>query len=66
MPHTQRKNIAPGMMVRIIQKQHQRTGEQTEGIVKDLLTSSAVHTRGIKVRLTSGEVGRVREILGSL
>lgn len=62
MPHTQRKNIAPGMVVRVVQKQHQRSGELTEGVVKDLLTSSPVHSRGIKVRLTSGVVGRVHEI----
>lgn len=63
MPHTYRKNIMPGMAVRIVQKQHQRTGQLTEGIVKDLLTSSPVHPRGIKVRLTSGLVGRVQRIL---
>lgn len=65
MPHTYRKNITPGTVVRIVQKQHQRTGQLTEGIVKDLLTSSPVHPRGIKVRLTSGLVGRVREILSN-
>lgn len=62
--HTQRKNITPGLRVKVVQKPHQRTGQLTEGIVKDLLTSSAVHSRGIKVRLTSGIVGRVQEILG--
>ena len=61
MPHTQRKNILPGMVVKVIQKPHQRTGQLTEGVVKDLLTSSPVHSRGIKVRLTSGIVGRVHE-----
>ena len=63
MPHTQRKNILPGMVVKVIQKPHQRTGQLTEGVVKDLLTSSPVHSRGIKVRLTSGIVGRVHEII---
>ena len=62
MPHTQRKNILPGMAVKVVQKPHQRSGQLTEGIVKDLLTSSPVHSRGIKVRLTSGIVGRVHEI----
>ena len=65
MPHTQRKNIAPGLPVQVVQKQHQRTGQLTEGVVKDLLTSSPVHSRGIKVRLESGIVGRVQRILTS-
>jgi len=60
---TERKNIRPGSRVRIVRKEHQRTGQLTEGIVKDLLTNSAVHHRGIKVRLESGIVGRVQEIL---
>lgn len=63
MDGTRRSDIKPGIMVRIVQKQHQRSGQLTEGMVKDILTSSAVHTRGIKVRLTDGTVGRVREIL---
>ena len=63
MPHTIRKNISPGTKVKIVQKQHQRTGQLTEGIVQDLLTSSPVHPRGIKVRLTSGIVGRVQQIV---
>lgn len=61
--HTQRKNITPGLRVKVVQKPHQRTGQLTEGVVKDLLTNSAVHPRGIKVRLTSGIVGRVQEII---
>lgn len=65
MPHTQRKNILPGMAVKVVQKPHQRSGQLTEGIVKDLLTSSPVHSRGIKVRLTSGIVGRVHEIVAN-
>ena len=64
MNGTERKNIQPGTRVRVVQKQHQRTGQLTEGVVQNLLTSSAVHPRGIKVRLTDGTVGRVREILG--
>ena len=63
MPHTQRKNIVSGLAVKVVQKQHQRSGQLTEGIVRDLLTSSPVHSRGIKVRLESGIVGRVQEIL---
>lgn len=62
MNGTERKNISPGLKVRIVQKQHQKTGQLTEGIVKDILTSSPVHHRGIKVRLESGLIGRVQEI----
>jgi uncharacterized repeat protein (TIGR03833 family) len=47
----------------VVQKQHQRSGELTEGIVRDILTNSAIHPRGIKVRLEGGIVGRVKEIL---
>jgi uncharacterized repeat protein (TIGR03833 family) len=47
-----------------VQKQHQRTGQLTEGVVKDILTSSAVHHRGIKVRLDGGTIGRVQQIIG--
>ena len=65
MPHTQRKNIAPGLPVQVVQKQHQRTGQLTAGVVKDILTSSPVHSRGIKGRLESGIVGRVQRILTS-
>lgn len=63
MNGTERKNIRPGSRVKIVRKEHQRTGQLTEGIVKDLLTNSAVHHRGIKVRLDNGIVGRVQEIL---
>jgi uncharacterized repeat protein (TIGR03833 family) len=52
------------MTVLIVLKQDQPTGKLTKGIVKDILTSSATHPHGIKVRLVSGEVGRVKEILG--
>ncbi len=59
----QRGNIRPGLRVTIVLKQDQRTGKQTIGVVKDLLTNSANHPHGIKVRLTDGQVGRVQEIL---
>jgi len=58
-----RKNVAPGTHVMVVKKEHQRTGQLTEGVVKDILTNSAVHPRGIKVRLTDGVVGRVQEII---
>jgi len=58
-----RSDIQAGIRVQIVQKQDQRTGKLTEGIVKDLLTKSSTHPHGIKVRLTSGIVGRVKEIL---
>ena len=63
MPHRERKNIRAGLRVAIVLKQDQRTGKQTVGTVKDLLTNSIFHPHGIKVRLTSGEVGRVQNIL---
>ncbi|MBL4660688.1 MAG: YwbE family protein [Alcanivoracaceae bacterium] len=62
MTGTIRKNIKKGSKVAIVQKQHQRSGELTNGIVKDLLTNSPQHPHGIKVRLESGMVGRVKEI----
>ena len=58
-----RAEIKPGLRVKIVLKQDQRTGKLTEGIVKDILTNSSVHPHGIKVRLESGEVGRVKEII---
>jgi uncharacterized repeat protein (TIGR03833 family) len=64
MNGTERKNIRAGVRVKVVQKPHQRTGQLTEGVVKDILTSSAVHHRGIKVRLVDGIVGRVQEVLG--
>jgi len=63
MPHRQRSNIRPGLRVAIVLKQDQRTGRETIGTVKDLLTNSANHPHGIKVRLTDGQVGRVQRIL---
>jgi uncharacterized repeat protein (TIGR03833 family) len=62
MNGTKRANIHPGQTVNIVLKKDQKTGVLTQGIVKDLLTKSATHPHGIKVRLTSGEVGRVKEI----
>ena len=58
-----RSSIKPGLHVRIVLKQDQATGRLTEGLVKDILTKSPRHPHGIKVRLESGEVGRVKEIL---
>jgi len=60
-----RTNIKPGMTVHIVLKQDQRTGKLTKGIVKDILTKSPNHPHGIKVRLESGQVGRVKEIIDS-
>jgi uncharacterized repeat protein (TIGR03833 family) len=57
-----RADIVPGLEVYIILKQDQRSGKRTKGIVKDLLTSAPYHSRGIKVRLEDGQVGRVIEI----
>ncbi|PSK93054.1 YwbE family protein [Taibaiella chishuiensis] len=59
-----RKDIYPGLVVAIILKKDQRSGKKTEGVVKDLLTSAAYHSRGIKVRLQDGQIGRVAEIIG--
>ncbi|MBS1523325.1 MAG: YwbE family protein [Bacteroidetes bacterium] len=58
-----RSDIHPGLEVDIILKKDQRSGKRTRGIVKDLLTSSAYHSRGIKVRLEDGQIGRVIEII---
>ncbi|MCI0550945.1 MAG: YwbE family protein [Anaerolineae bacterium] len=58
-----RANIKPGMTVLIVLKQDQRTGKLTRGIVKDILTKSSNHPHGIKVRLSNGQVGRVKEIV---
>jgi len=60
-----RANIKPGLIVLIVLKQDQRTGSLTQGIVKDILTKSPNHPHGIKVRLESGQVGRVKEILAA-
>ena len=58
-----RSDVYPGLEVDIILKKDQRSGKLTRGIVKDLLTSSAFHSRGIKVRLEDGQVGRVADII---
>lgn len=63
MSGNNRKDIRPGMKVDIVLKQNQRSGERTRGVVKDILTKSANHPHGIKVRLETGEVGRVKEIV---
>jgi len=64
MNGTNRANIKPGLSVLIVLKKDQRTGKLTKGIVKNILTKSPTHSHGIKVRLESGDVGRVKEILG--
>ncbi len=58
-----RVNIKPGLQVSIILKEDQRSRKITEGIVKDILTKSHTHPHGIKVRLESGQIGRVKEII---
>jgi uncharacterized repeat protein (TIGR03833 family) len=62
-PNQQRSQIKPGARVKIVLKQHQRSGHVTEGIVKTILTNSLTHPHGIKVRLTDGKVGRVKVII---
>ena len=57
-----RANIRQGLNVKIVLKQDQKSGRLTEGVVKDILTNSTSHPHGIKVRLTSGKVGRVKEV----
>lgn len=63
MNGTNRSDIKPGIKVLVVQKQDQRTGKLTEGVVKDILTNSSTHPHGIKVRLENGIVGRVDKIL---
>ena len=63
MDGTKRADIHPGTRVQVVQKQDQRSGKLTAGIVKDILTKSPSHSHGIKVRLESGVVGRVKEII---
>jgi uncharacterized repeat protein (TIGR03833 family) len=58
-----RKNVFAGITVDIVLKKDQGTGKRTRGVVKDVLTKSPSHPRGIKVRLTDGQIGRVREII---
>ncbi len=63
MDGSKRSDIKPGARVRIVLKEDQRSGKLTEGIVSNILTNSPNHPHGIKVRLTTGLVGRVKEIL---
>jgi uncharacterized repeat protein (TIGR03833 family) len=63
MDGTRRQDIRPGLNVEIVLKQDQATGKRTRGIVREILTPSPSHPHGIKVRLTSGAVGRVKAIL---
>jgi uncharacterized repeat protein (TIGR03833 family) len=63
MNGTERKKVEKGTHVRVVRKEDQRSGKLTEGIVQDVLTRSANHPHGIKVRLTSGVIGRVKEII---
>ena len=63
MNGTNRADIKAGLRVRVVQKQDQRTGALTAGIVRDILTKSPIHPHGIKVRLENGIVGRVKDIL---
>ncbi len=63
MSGQKRVDIRAGLHVKIVLKKDQRSGVLTEGVVKDLLTNSPTHPHGIKVRLTSGDVGRVKEII---
>ena len=66
MPVPKRSEIKPGLRVQIVEKQNQRTGKLTEGIVARILTSSAAHPHGIKVMLEDGKVGRVQNIMPDL
>jgi len=63
MNDANRLKVKPGQHVRIVLKKDQRSGKLTKGIVKDILTNSPTHPHGIKVRLESGEIGRIKEIL---
>jgi uncharacterized repeat protein (TIGR03833 family) len=63
MDGTRRRDIRPGAQVLIVLKQDQRSGKLTEGVVRDILTKAPTHPHGIKVRLESGQIGRVKEIV---
>lgn len=63
MEGNKRENIKIGIKVRVVQKQDQKSGKLTEGVVKDILTNAQTHPHGIKVRLHNGIVGRVKEII---
>lgn len=58
-----RSDVKPGIVVMVVKKEDQRTGNLTKGVVKDILTNSSTHPHGIKVRLESGIVGRVQQIV---
>ncbi|MEX0722368.1 MAG: YwbE family protein [Gracilimonas sp.] len=62
MDGTKRADISPGIEVGIVLKKDQRSGRITYGVVQNILTNSATHPHGIKVRLTDGQIGRVKEI----
>jgi uncharacterized repeat protein (TIGR03833 family) len=64
MPVPKRSEIKPGLVVQIVEKQNQRSGKLTEGVVARILTSSPTHPHGIKVMLEDGKVGRVQAIVG--
>ncbi len=66
MSEIKRADLKTGMHVIIVMKEDQHTGKLTEGIVKDILTKSVKHPHGIKVRLETGEVGRVKEIMSEV
>jgi uncharacterized repeat protein (TIGR03833 family) len=66
MSEFKRSDIKTGVQVKIVLKEDQQTGKLTEGIVKDILTKSPRHPHGIKVRLETGEVGRVKEIMNEV
>ena len=66
MSEFNRSDIKTGMQVKVVLKEDQRTGKLTEGIVRDILTKSPKHPHGIKVRLETGEVGRVKEIINQV
>ncbi|HKM94182.1 MAG TPA: YwbE family protein [Prolixibacteraceae bacterium] len=63
MDGKRRSDVSSGLNVSIVLKADQRSGKLNEGIVKDILTNAALHPHGIKVRLTDGKVGRIKEIL---
>jgi uncharacterized repeat protein (TIGR03833 family) len=63
MSGQRRESIRPGVEVNIVLKKDQASGKLTRGVVADVLTRSSFHPHGIKVRLVSGDVGRVREVL---
>jgi len=63
MDGKKRADIKPGIRVQVVQKQDQRSGKLTEGTVQEILTNSATHPHGIKVRLVSGVVGRVKAVI---